>query len=81
MIPFREIQGIETLKEQGKLIGNWHGAKVLLEKFPLNQGIKEFVGNVKLNQALRHPNIALMMGFSLEKGHGYMISEYFFFLT
>lgn len=82
LIAWKEIQ-TGFREDRGRLVGNWHGGSVLLQRFGVKdrEELKEFAREVRNKQKIRHPNIALMMGFCIEKESGYIVEEYVFLLV
>jgi tRNA A-37 threonylcarbamoyl transferase component Bud32 len=63
-------------------LGNWQGKKVAIKKLTLknlrvgDNNLSKFINEINIISSLRHPNIVLYMGASVDKGNYYMISEY-----
>jgi len=63
-------------------LGTWNGQDVAVKKLTLKQASKDrsvllrFINEINIISSLRHPNIVLYMGASIEKNNYYMITEY-----
>ena len=63
-------------------LGNWQGKKVAIKKLTLinlrvgDNNLSKFINEINIISSLRHPNIVLYMGASVDKENYYMISEY-----
>ena len=63
-------------------LGNWQGKKVAIKKLTLinlrvgDNNLSKFINEINIISSLRHPNIVLYMGASVDKDNYYMISEY-----
>ena len=71
---------MKSIGNSHKFKGIWLGRLVVLQRFRLaeKEGLLDFCENLKNLAVIRHPNIVLMMGFSLEGvKNGYIITEYF----
>ena len=80
----------EITKEQIKVgqggfgevfLGEWQGKKVAVKKLTLkkiSQGdnLTRFINEINISSSLRHPNIVLYMGASVDKDNYYMITEF-----
>ena len=63
-------------------LGNWQGKKVAIKKLTLinlrvgDNNLSKFINEINIISSLRHPNIVLYMGASVDKDNYYMITEY-----
>ena len=63
-------------------LGNWQGKQVAIKKLTLknlrvgDNNLSKFINEINIISSLRHPNIVLYMGASVDKDNYYMISEY-----
>lgn len=62
-------------------MGEWQGKKVAIKRLTLkNLGVSDnlnkFINEINITSSLRHPNIVLYMGASINKDNYYMITEY-----
>ena len=63
-------------------LGNWQGKKVAIKKLTLknlrvgDNNLSKFINEINIISSLRHPNIVLYMGASVDKENYYMITEY-----
>jgi tRNA A-37 threonylcarbamoyl transferase component Bud32 len=61
--------------------GVWHGKKVAVKKLTVKNSkfidnLNKFINEINIISSLRHPNIVLYMGASIERDNYYMITEY-----
>jgi serine/threonine protein kinase len=59
----------------------WHGKKVAVKKLTVKNSkfmdnLNKFINEINIISSLRHPNIVLYMGASIERDNYYMITEY-----
>jgi serine/threonine protein kinase len=62
-------------------LGFWHGKKIAVKKLTVKNSkfmdnLNKFINEINIISSLRHPNIVLYMGASIEKDNYYMITEY-----
>jgi len=63
-------------------LGVWNGKKIALKKITVKENkfqkdyINKFINEINIISSLRHPNIVLYMGASIDKKNYYMITEY-----
>ena len=63
-------------------LGNWQGKKVAIKKLTLknlrvgDNNLSKFINEINIISSLRHPNIVLYMGASVDKENYYMITEF-----
>jgi len=63
-------------------LGTWNGKNIAVKKLTLKQTTKDrsvflrFINEINIISSLRHPNIVLYMGASIENNNYYMITEY-----
>lgn len=61
--------------------GVWHGKKVAVKKLTIRHSkfldnINKFINEINIISSLRHPNVVLYMGASIDRDNYYMITEY-----
>jgi len=63
-------------------LGVWNGKKIALKRITVKENkfqkdyINKFINEINIISSLRHPNIVLYMGASIDKMNYYMITEY-----
>ena len=78
IINFTEIHVKKSLGNH-KFKGTWLGREVLLKKYHIaeKEEMQDFINKLKKLGEIRHPNMVLMMGFSLEgNSDAYIVTEY-----
>lgn len=83
-INFDEIQFLDKVGEGGfgeVFLGKWNGVKVAIKKlsvkhFKNRENISKFINEINIISSLRHPNIVLYIGASIDCDNYYMITEY-----
>ena len=86
-INYDEIKKETTVVGEGGsgivILGEWQGKKVTLKKSKLNYNekgnifiSKTFINEINIMASLRHPNILLFMGVTIDDNTYYMINEY-----
>lgn len=84
-INFDEIKLQEKIGEGGfgsVYLGTWEGKQVAIKKFHIKDvsrvksTINKYIKEINTISSLRHPNIILYMGSTINKNECYMISEY-----
>ena len=81
-----EIKKVKGISEGGMgkiILGEWQGKQVVLKtiKYDYTQGmntilLKKFINEINIIASLRHPNILLYMGTTIDEDIYYMITEY-----
>ena len=86
-INYDEIKKEKTKVGEGGMglvyIGEWQGKQVALKKIKLNYNekgndnmLKRFINEINIIASMRHPNILLYMGTTIDENNYYMITEY-----
>ena len=86
-INYDEIKKEKTIVGEGGMglvsLGEWQGKKVALKKIKLKYGkkgneyiLKKFINEINIISSMRHPNILLYMGTTIDNDNYYMITEY-----
>jgi len=85
-INFEELKFNKKIGEGGfgeVYSGLWNGKMVAIKKFSIKEtnnnmknSLNKFIREINIISSLRHPNIVLNMGASINKSDYYMISEY-----
>ena len=84
-IHFNELKFVKQIGEGGfgqVFLGVWNGKSVAIKKFNvkdkhnLKYSLNKFIKEINIISNLRHPNVVLYMGASINKNEYYMISEY-----
>lgn len=84
-INFDEISNEQIKVGQGGFgevfLGEWQGKKVAIKKLTFKKvyqgdNLSKFINEINITSSLRHPNIVLYMGASIDKDNYYMITEY-----
>lgn len=84
-INFEEISSDQIKIGQGGFgevfLGEWQGKKVAIKKLTFKKvyqgdNLSKFINEINITSSLRHPNIVLYMGASIDKDNYYMITEY-----
>lgn len=83
-INFEEITLRKKVGEGGfgeVFLGYWNGKKIAVKKlsvknFKYRENISRFINEINIISSLRHPNIVLYMGASIDNDNYYMITEY-----
>ena len=86
-INYDEIKKEKTKVGEGGMglvsLGEWQGKQVALKKIKLNYNekgnnilLKKFINEINIIASMRHPNILLYMGTTIDENNYYMITEY-----
>ena len=86
-INYDEIKKEKTIVGEGGMgsvsLGEWQGKQVALKKIKFNYNeknnnflLKKFINEINIISSMRHPNILLYMGTTVDEDNYYMITEY-----
>lgn len=84
-IRFEELKFLDKIGEGGFGVvysGLWHGKMIAIkkfhakEKYPLKSILNKYIREINTISNIRHPNVVLYIGASINKNDCYMIGEY-----